>query len=75
MRFVILSAIALGLIGAGAIVAGRSTAKDSCCDELTLATCTGSASCRACKNCNSCKHCGKNGGSCGVCKPATKPSF
>ncbi len=37
----------------------------SCC-EGEVATCTGSASCRACKTCNYCKYC-NSGGSCGVC--------
>lgn len=37
-----------------------------------LATCTGSATCRACKNCKYCKHCSKQGGTCGVC--STKPT-
>lgn len=33
-----------------------------------VATCTGSASCKACKNCKYCKHCSQKGKSCGVCK-------
>lgn len=34
--------------------------------------CSGSESYSACKNCSGCKHCAKEGGSCGVCRPATK---
>ena len=38
-----------------------------------LATCYGKASCRACKTCEHCLHCSVGRGTCGVCKPRTRP--
>lgn len=38
----------------------------------SMSTCTGSDPCNACKNCKYCKHCAKDGGTCGVCKSATR---
>lgn len=37
------------------------------------ATCKGASPCRACSNCKYCKHCKSGGGTCGVCKSASKP--
>lgn len=35
--------------------------------------CVGNDPCNACKNCKGCKYCKKDGGTCGTCKPTTKP--
>lgn len=37
------------------------------------ARCSGDAYCTACSNCSSCKNCSVYGGSCGVCRPLSKP--
>jgi len=40
--------------------------------DAAAVRCTGAADCHACTTCKSCAHCAKNGGTCGVCKPALK---
>jgi hypothetical protein len=59
---------AVGLIATVFAVGLTAPADDGCCggELLAVATCSGSASCRACKNCSRCRHC-NSGGSCGVC--------
>lgn len=48
--------------------------KTMCSSLPNVATCTGSAYCRACKNCKYCKYC-NNGGSCGVCGKKPRRSY
>jgi hypothetical protein len=63
-KFFSVAPLAARILAAGL----TAPADDGCCggELLAVATCTGSASCRACKNCSACRHC-NSGGSCGVC--------
>lgn len=65
------------IVGLAATIGGvglKAPTDDGCCggELLAMATCTGSASCRACKNCSQCAHC-NSGGSCGVCSSGSAP--